>query len=89
MNKHSVSIKVEHTVSKVLGCDRGGLGGFVDADHFDRHPFDAALIVAAARYGDLVEEDVRKFFDRWYEQLQDSDLDTYKRFSDELSKLLG
>lgn len=25
-------------------CDRGGMGGYIDTDHFEINPFDTALI---------------------------------------------
>lgn len=89
MNRHFISVSLELFVQEILGCDRGAIGGFVDADHFDRNPFDAALIAIAARYEKLDEDDVRDFVDRWVEELNAADEVAYKQFVDELKSLVG
>ena len=44
---HSSAITLEWIVRKVHTCDRAGMGGYIDADHFESEPFDAALIALA------------------------------------------
>lgn len=39
------AIVLESIVRKVHLCDRAGMGGYIDADHFETNLFDAALIV--------------------------------------------
>lgn len=41
---HNDAILLENIVRNVFNCDRGSMGGFIDADHFESEPFDAALI---------------------------------------------
>ena len=42
--KHEDAVVLEAIVRRTFNCERGGMGGFVDADHFEREPFDAAII---------------------------------------------
>ncbi|MBQ9662782.1 MAG: hypothetical protein IJV40_06490 [Oscillospiraceae bacterium] len=45
---HNDAIVLEGIVCRVYGLhDRGGMGGFIDADHFESQPFDAALLALA------------------------------------------
>ena len=44
---HNDAIVLESIVRKVHLCDRAGMGGYIDADHFETNPFDAALIAIA------------------------------------------
>lgn len=44
---HSDAISLESVVRRVFACDRAGMGGYIDADHFESAPFDAALIALA------------------------------------------
>lgn len=44
---HNQAIELERIVRSVYDCDRGGMGGYIDADNFSFNPFDAALIALA------------------------------------------
>lgn len=44
---HSDAITLEGIVRDVFLCNRGEMGGYIDADHFESQPFDAALIALA------------------------------------------
>ncbi len=44
---HSSAITLESIVRRVHSCNRAGMGGYIDADHFESSPFDAALIALA------------------------------------------
>lgn len=39
---HNQAIELERIVRSVYDCDRGGMGGYIDADNFSFNPFDAA-----------------------------------------------
>ena len=44
---HNEAIELEYQVRKLYGCDRAGISGLADADHFESHPIDAAIIVVS------------------------------------------
>ena len=44
---HSEAIELEHQVRRLYGCDRAGVSGLADADHFESRPIDAAIIVVS------------------------------------------
>ena len=44
---HGDAIVLEGIVRNVFSCERAGMGGYIDADHFESEPFDAALIALA------------------------------------------
>lgn len=45
--KHNDAITLEHQVRKLFNCDRTGVSGLADADHFESHPMDAAVMVVS------------------------------------------
>lgn len=68
---HSSAIVLEGVVRKVFSCDRAGMGGYIDADHFESEPFDAALIAIAPLWqkGDFCE--IESFLFKWEHILRD------------------
>ena len=44
---HSEAIELEHQVRRLYGCDRAGVSGLADADHFESRPMDAAIMVVS------------------------------------------
>lgn len=42
--EHGDAIVLEGIVRGVFSCQRGEMGGYIDADRFESEPFDAALI---------------------------------------------
>ena len=62
---HNDAISLESVVRNVFSCDRAGMGGYIDADHFESAPFDAALIALAPLWqkGDLHE--IEDFLFKW------------------------
>ena len=48
--KHEDAVVLEAIVRRTFNCERGGMGGFVDADHFEREPFDAAIVIIFLLY---------------------------------------
>lgn len=44
---HNDAIELEHQVRRLYGCDRGGVSGMADADYFEGHPIQAAVLVVS------------------------------------------
>ncbi len=44
---HNQAIELECLVRKLYGCDRTGVSGLADADHFESRPMDAAVMVVS------------------------------------------
>ena len=44
---HNEAIELEYQVRRLYGCDRSGVSGLADADHFESRPMDAAIIVVS------------------------------------------
>lgn len=67
---HSDAIVLERIVRNVFNCNRSGMGGYIDADHFESEPFDAALIALAPLWqkGDFHE--IEDFLFKWEHSLR-------------------
>ncbi len=67
---HSDAIVLESIVRNVFNCNRSGMGGYIDADHFESEPFDAALIALAPLWqkGDFHE--IEDFLFKWEHSLR-------------------
>lgn len=60
------AITLENIVTNVHhSYERGGMGGFIDTDHFETNPFDAALIALSPIWKTLPKETVEDFSYRW------------------------
>lgn len=86
---HNEAIELEFIVRKVYDCDRGGMGGFIDADHFESSPFDAALIALAPLWKKMDFRSVEDFLIKWEDVLRNEDdheqpIDDYFHELDEL-----
>ena len=44
---HGDALQLENLVRGLFGCDRTGVSGLADADHFESRPMDAAIMVIA------------------------------------------
>jgi hypothetical protein len=44
---HSDAIELEYQVRRLYHCNRGGVSGMADADYFERHPIQAAVLIIA------------------------------------------
>ena len=62
---HSSAITLEWIVRKVHTCDRAGMGGYIDADHFELAPFDAALIALAPLWKKTDPREIEDFLYKW------------------------
>ena len=91
---HNDAISLESVVRNVFSCDRAGMGGYIDDDHFESAPFDAALIALAPLWqkGDLHE--IEDFLFKWEHILrndedENADIRSYIRELDDLVNLLS
>ncbi|MGI5953714.1 hypothetical protein [Dysosmobacter sp.] len=71
---HGDAIILESIVRKVFSCDRAGMGGYIDADHFETEPFDAALIALAPLWKSADAHDIEDFLYRWEKTLRSEDI---------------
>ena len=86
---HNDAITLEHIVRKVFKCGRSTMGGFIDADHFESEPFDAALIALSRLWKENYNEDIEDFLNKWNEIRQSNDSNfEVKNYIDELNDLI-
>ena len=70
---HNDAISLEGIVRSVFSCDRGAMGGYIDADHFESQPFDAALIALAPLWEKADFHEIEDFLFKWEQILRDED----------------
>ena len=56
---------LEHIVSNLYDCNQGGMGGIIDASHFERNPFHAALICISKLYSGMFDDKIDQFACTW------------------------
>lgn len=83
------AIVLESIVRKVHLCDRAGMGGYIDADHFETNPFDAALIAIAPVWKNLDFQIVEDFLFRWENSLRNEEIANINEFIEELNELVN
>lgn len=88
---HGSATTLEGIVRRVHSCDRTGMGGYIDADHFESSPFDAALIALAPLWKKADFHEIEDFLYKWEHLLRDEadepvDVQSY---IDELDSLVG
>lgn len=88
--EHSDAILLEHVVRKVFKCDRAGMGGYIDADHFESEPFDAALIALAPLWQKSFFNEIEGFLYKWEQLLRKTDNEdiNIKLYIQELDELI-
>lgn len=89
--EHGDAIELEAIVRNVFSCQRGEMGGYIDADHFESEPFDAALIALAPLWKNGNFREIEDFLFKWehvFRKGNEDDLDP-KSFTDELDKLVS
>ena len=72
--KHEDAVVLEAIVRRTFNCERGGMGGFVDADHFEREPFDAAIIAIAPLWQRSNPKEIEEFLFKWESVLRDENI---------------
>ncbi|MCR4911732.1 MAG: hypothetical protein K5925_04345, partial [Bacilli bacterium] len=83
---HGNAITLEHIVRKVYNCDRFGMGGYINSDHFEFSPFDAALIALAPLWQRIDSHTVEDFLFKWENVLRKDDR-TEQSISDYINEL--
>ena len=74
--QHSSAVELEMIVRKVFSCNRSGMGGYIDADHFESSPFDAALIALAPLWQNANSRSVGDFLFKWEQVFRDETSNT-------------
>jgi hypothetical protein len=62
---HNDGVTLEHIVSNLYDCNQGGMGGIIDASHFERNPFHAALICISKLYSGMFDDKIDQFACTW------------------------
>lgn len=62
---HGDAVSLEGIVRRVFACQRGEMGGYIDADHFESQPFDAALIALAPLWQKADFQEIEDFLFKW------------------------
>ena len=88
--KHGDAVVLEAIVRGVFNCERGGMCGLIDADHFEREPFDAAIIAIAPLWQKSNSKEIGEFLFKWELVLRDKDTkdENIKNYIDELRNLI-
>lgn len=87
---HGDAVVLEAIVRGVFNCERGGMGGLIDADHFEREPFDAAIIAIAPLWQKSNSKEIGEFLSKWELVLRDKNTkdEIIKTYIDELRNLI-
>lgn len=88
--KHGDAVVLEAIVRGVFNCERGGMGGLIDADHFEREPFDAAIIAIAPLWQKSNSKEIEEFLFKWELILRDKNTEdeNIKTYIGELQNLI-
>ena len=89
--EHSKAIALESVLRSEFQCDRAGMGGYIDADHFESNPFDAALIAIAPLWKRGDAKEIESFLTKWEYALREERADSHSvdDYIDELSNLIS
>ena len=66
MRAQGYAVSMEHDMSRVFGCNRGGMSGIVDSDFIRRNSLAAVLMTCGYIYGlvdDLGKRTIEKFIE--------------------------
>ena len=91
---HGDAIVLESIVRSVFSCERGDMGGYIDADHFESEPFDAALIALAPLWKKAGFHEMEDFLFKWEhilrkEENENIDISSYiKELDDFVTNLM-
>ena len=94
MINHDEAIALEFSVRKVFDCERFGVMGIANADHLERYPMDAALVVFAPLYKEQAEiPEIDEFMDKYgcifhFPDSYTYDKNTVREYIDELRTLI-
>lgn len=92
---HNDAIELEYQVRRLYGCDRGGVSGMADADYFEGHPIQAAVLVVSYIHANHRESGPYQFdeFRSKYETIfeypdENNAADEVRNYIDELSSIV-
>ena len=92
---HNDAIELEHQVRRLYSCDRGGVSGMADADYFEGHPIQAAVLVVSYIHANHRESGPYQFdeFLNKYETIfeypdENNAADEVRNYIDELSAIV-
>lgn len=92
---HSDAIELEYLVRRVYDCDRGGVSGLADADHFEHNPLDAAKLIIAYIHANKLQNSETQYdeflhdFEVYFEYPEENGgTEEVKRYIKELAKLV-
>ena len=87
---HGDAVSLEGIVRRVFACQRGGMGGYIDADHFESQPFDAALIALASLWQKADFHEIEDFLFKWEYALRKENEDglSVEAYIEELDNLV-
>lgn len=92
---HNDATELEYQVRRLYKCDRGGVSGLVDADYFERHPVQAAVLVVAYIYAKELDSEPYQFdefltkYENIFEYPEESDMPAeVKNYIEELGSIV-
>ena len=88
---HSWATSIEGTVRYFLGCEYQAYGGLVDADVYETHPLEAAVLLVGIFYRHKHDEEIAAFFRKWrtaFQSPEDNPECTPELYNSELSNLI-
>lgn len=64
--KHGDGVSLEFTVRGVYNVNRFDMGGIINSDYFDKHPYEAALLALAPfYYNGICKEEISAFLEEY------------------------
>lgn len=92
---HNDAITLEHEVRRLYGCDRAGVSGMADADYFEGHPIQAAVLVVAYIHANKLENEPYQYdeflckYETIFEYPEENDaVNQVQNYIDELEKIV-
>lgn len=89
---HNDAIIIEHIVSNLYNCNQGGMGGIIEANHFEHNPFHAALICISKLYTGKGDDIIDQFVCTWetvFKYPEENPDYTVEQYINELRKLIA
>lgn len=89
---HGDAVTLEMMVGKVFHCDRYGIGGFVNADIFERYPMEAVAMCVTKLYNGSYDDEIVEFARKWrivFEYPEENKEETIDNFISEFSALIA
>ena len=71
---HNTALRLEEIIRRLFDYPiRGRMAGYIDADHFEREPFDAALIALSPVWERVDKHELDAFLSKWDTIFRDND----------------